>query len=227
MGGLRCPVMSNRIRLKVCCIASIDEARLAIAAGADALGLVARMPTGPGPIPDDLIRAIAAAVPPPISTFLLTSETESDAVVAHARSTCASAVQIVDDECGPEVYGAIRAALPALRIVQVIHVRNQHSIERALNASTHVDALLLDSGNPAARELGGTGRAHDWTLSRRIVELSQVPVFLAGGLNASNIGDAVRAVRPFGVDLCSGVRTGGVIDPTKLAAFVAALRAAE
>lgn len=219
--------MPGRIRLKVCCIGSIAEARLAIAAGADAVGLVARMPTGPGPIADDLIRSIAAAMPPPIATFLLTSETDPEAVVAHARSTGVSTVQLVDDECGPGVHAALRAALPALRIVQVIHVRDERSIERACDASTRVDALLLDSGNPAARELGGTGRAHDWSLSRRIVELSVVPVFLAGGLNASNIGEAVRAVRPFGVDLCSGVRSGGSLDPIKLAAFVVALRAAE
>jgi phosphoribosylanthranilate isomerase len=218
--------MPTRVRLKVCCIASVDEARLAIASGADALGLVARMPTGPGPIADDDIRAIATVVPPPIATFLLTSETDPAAIVAHARSTRVSTVQIVDDEVGPVVYGTLRDALPALRIVQVIHVRDDASIDRALAAARRVDALLLDSGNPVARELGGTGRAHDWSISRRIVERSPVPVFLAGGLNATNIADAVRAVRPFGVDLCSGVRTGGALDAVKLAAFTAALCAA-
>lgn len=215
--------MPGRVRLKVCCIASLAEARLAIAAGADALGLVARMPTGPGPIPDDLIHSIAAAVPPPIATFLLSSETEPNAVVRHALATGVSTIQLVDDACDSAVYDALRRACPALRIVQVIHVRGEHAIALANRASTHVDALLLDSGNPAARELGGTGRAHDWSLSRRIVERSPIPVFLAGGLNASNISQAVREVSPFGVDLSSGVRTGGVLDATKLAAFMDAL----
>lgn len=212
-----------RTRLKVCCIASADEARTAVAAGADALGLVARMPSGPGPIPDDLIRTIAASVPPPTATFLLTSEVDPDAIVAHARGAGVSTVQLVDDAVGPDAYRALRDQLPALKIVQVVHVRDGASVELALAAAGHVDALLLDSGNPAARELGGTGRVHDWSLSREIVRRSAVPVFLAGGLNASNVAAALAQVAPFGVDLCSGVRTNGRLDPAKLAAFVAAM----
>lgn len=219
--------MHARVRLKVCCIASISEARLAIEAGADALGLVAHMPSGPGPIADDAIRAIAASVPPPIATFLLTSKTDPDAVVAHARATGVGTVQIVDDRVSPEVHSAVRESLPELRIVQVIHVIDAASIDRALDAASRVHALLLDSGNPAARELGGTGRAHDWSLSRQIVDRSPIPVFLAGGLNADNIAAAIRAVRPFGVDLCTGVRTHGALDPHKLAALTLALRDAD
>ncbi|MDP1660434.1 MAG: phosphoribosylanthranilate isomerase [Phycisphaerales bacterium] len=216
-----------RTRLKVCCIASIDEARVAIAHGADALGLVARMPSGPGPIDDDTIASIAAAVPPPIATFLLTCETEPRAVVAHARSTGVNTVQLVDDSTGPDVYSALRDALPALRIVQVVHVVDRSSVDHALKLAPLVDALLLDSGNPAAavRELGGTGRVHDWGLSREIVLRAECPVFLAGGLNPSNIRGAVAAVSPFGVDLCGGVRTNGRLDGAKLSAFVAALHA--
>jgi len=218
--------MQPRIRTKTCCIASIDEARTAIAAGADAIGLVGRMPSGPGPIADDLIREIAGTVPPPIATFLLTSETAPDAVVAHVRATRVNTVQLVDDEVTPDVYAALRRALPALRIVQVIHVRGPASVERALAAAPHVDALLLDSGNPAAavRELGGTGRVHDWLVSRRIVERSGRPVFLAGGLTAENAARAIEAVRPFGVDVCSGIRTGGRLDAAKLEAFLTAVR---
>lgn len=216
-----------RTRLKVCCIASPEEARLAIAAGADALGLVAAMPTGPGPISDDLIREIASGVPASVATFLLTSRDDPRAVVEHIRLTGASCVQLVDDTVGDDVWSAIRDASPATRIVQVIHVRDERSVARALEAAEHVDTLLLDSGHPAKRELGGTGRVHDWTLSRRIVERSKVPVFLAGGLNASNVGDAIRSVRPFGIDLCSGVRTNGALDEGKVRALVQAMRAAD
>lgn len=215
-----------RTRLKVCCISSPDEAAVAVAAGADALGLVARMPSGPGPIPDGLIRDIAATVPPPVATFLLTSRDDPGAVVEHIRATGVNTVQLVDDAVGAGVWRAVRAALPSVRIVQVVHVLDESSIGLALDASAHVDTLLLDSGNPGAavRELGGTGRVHDWSISRRIVERATVPVFLAGGLNPSNVGGAIRAVRPFGIDLCSGVRTNGALDADKLRALVRAMR---
>ena len=90
----------------------------------------------------------------------------------------------------------------------------------------HVDALLLDSGNPslAVKELGGTGRTHDWKLSRRIRDSVSIPVFLAGGLTPSNVADAVAAVEPFGLDVCSGVRSDGNLDPVKLRAFVDAVK---
>ncbi len=217
--------MRHRVRLKVCCIASVDEARIAIAAGADALGLVARMPSGPGPIADELIRDIAASVPPPIATFLLTSETSPAAVVRHVQATGVNTVQLVDDTIARDVYQALRSQAPGVRIVQVIHVRDESSIDLALATAPHVDALLLDSGNPHARvrELGGTGRVHDWSLSQTIVARSPVPIFLAGGLNAANVAEAIRVVEPFGVDLCSGVRTGGALDPDKLRDFVASL----
>ncbi|MFO0833225.1 MAG: phosphoribosylanthranilate isomerase [Phycisphaerales bacterium] len=216
---------ATRTRLKVCCIASTREANMAIAAGADALGLVARMPSGPGPIDDDLIAAIADAVPAPVATFLLTSEVDPHAVVDHIRRTRVNTVQLVDDTVGTDVYAAVRRACPAVRIVQVVHVRSAESVTLALQAARHVDTLLLDSGNPAAqvRELGGTGRVHDWSLSRAIVENSPVPAFLAGGINPSNVAQAIRQVRPFGIDLCSGVRTAGNLDPAKLTALVQAM----
>lgn len=217
--------MPARLRLKVCCIKSVEEARLAIDFGADAVGLVGKMPSGPGPIDDDLIAQIAAAVPPPVASFLLTSETDPDAVVDHARRTGVNTVQIVDDEVTPEVHAAIRSELPTVRIVQVIHVVGAESLDLALRYAEHADALLLDSGAPKAalRELGGTGRVHDWAVSRAIVEQSPAPVFLAGGLKPENVAQAVEAVRPYGVDLCSGVRTDGDLDPAKLSRFVAAL----
>lgn len=219
----------RRTRLKVCCIASVEEARLAIAHGADALGLVGRMPSGPGPIPDERISEIASSVPPPVATFLLTSETEPDAIVNHVERTGANTVQLVDDEVPPDAYRALRERTPSVRIVQVIHVRGRDSVEKVVRASERVDVLLLDSGNPTAgvRELGGTGRVHDWALSSEIVERSRVPVFLAGGITGENVGDAIERVRPFGIDLCSGVRTDGSLDREKLARLVHAIRRAD
>jgi phosphoribosylanthranilate isomerase len=105
--------------------------------------------------------------------------------------------------------------------VQVVHVLDEESVEEALRVAPEVDALLLDSGNQrlAVKLLGGTGRTHDWTLSRRVVEQSPRPVFLAGGLTPENVREAVERVGPFGLDVCSGVRTAGRLDERKLAAF--------
>lgn len=210
-----------RTRLKVCCIASVDEARRAISYGADALGLVGPMPSGPGPIPLETIAQIAAATPPPVATFLLTSETQPAAIVAQWRQCHTTTVQLTD-RVEPEHYAALRTALPGVKLVQVIHVTGPESLAEAKEFADVADALLLDSGNPAlaVKELGGTGRVHDWEVSAAICASVACPVFLAGGLRPDNIGEAVRTVRPFGVDLCSGVRTAGQLDSEKLAAFV-------
>lgn len=216
---------SVRVRCKVCCIADPGEASLAIAHGADALGLVGKMPSGPGVIDDQQIAAIAATLPPAVASFLLTSETDADAIVDHVRRVNASTVQIVDT-VEPDVYAALRRALPAVKIVQVLHVEDEAVLAEAAAVAPHVDGILLDSGRPnaAVRELGGTGRVHDWELSAAVVEQTNRPVFLAGGLHADNVVEAVTQVRPYGVDICSGVRTDGRLDPQRLAAFMFALR---
>ena len=212
-------------RIKICCIASHDEAGAAIAAGADALGLVSAMPSGPGPIDETLIAAIAEKVPPPIATFLLTCEQTAEAIVAQHRRCRTNTIQIVDTLTTGS-YAALREALPGIALVQVIHVTGPASIDEAVAIAPQVSALLLDSGNPtlAVKELGGTGRVHDWSISRRIREAVDVPVFLAGGLRPGNVKEAVEAVQPFGLDICSGVRTDGRLDLAKLGAFVAAAR---
>jgi phosphoribosylanthranilate isomerase len=210
-------------RIKICCISSIVEAQMAISFGASALGLVGNMPSGPGVIDDDLIRSIAQSVPPPIATFLLTSEISVEAIIAHHQRTFTNTIQIVDALLD-ENYDALREALPHTKIVQVVHVINEHSIDEAVRLSASVDALLLDSGNPnlAVKELGGTGRVHNWKLSRKIVEQTKIPVFLAGGINAGNVKAALDEVQPFGFDLCSSVRTNGALDVGKLEEFMIA-----
>jgi len=204
-------------KIKICCISSIEEANLAIAQGAAALGLVAKMPSGPGIISDELIYTIAKAVPTSIDTFMLTSETSAEAIIEHHKKTNTSTIQIVD-ALSKGTYEQIKNALPCIKIVQVIHVLNETSIEEALRISELVDALLLDSGNPnlQTKELGGTGRVHNWNLSRKIVEQSKCPVYLAGGINPTNIKQAIEEVKPYGIDLCSGVRTNKLLDPIKL-----------
>lgn len=215
-----------RPRVKVCCISSVEEAGQAVAAGAHALGLVSAMPSGPGVIDEGLIARIAAAVPPPVAAFLLTSLQDGPALVAQQRRLGVGTLQLVD-AVEPGAYALLRRELPGVRLVQVIHVTGRESLDEAREAARHVDAILLDSGNPkaAVKELGGTGRRHDWGLSRLIREAVAVPVFLAGGLDAGNVAEAVREVGPFALDICSGVRSGGALDPAKLRAFFAALPA--
>ena len=212
-------------------MASAAEAAMAVRLGADAIGLVSAMPSGPGPIDDDLIAEIARTVPPPVATFLLTCRTAAGPIIEQARAAGCNALQLVD-HVPADQWPALRAALPSTRLVQVIHVTDDSALRDAIDAAGRADAVLLDSGNPAlaVKQLGGTGRRHDWAISRRIVEEVQerrgVPVFLAGGLNAANVAEAIHTVRPFGVDVCSGVRTEGGLDESKLRPFMHAVLAA-
>jgi phosphoribosylanthranilate isomerase len=203
-------------------MASVEDARLAVEFGASAVGLVSAMPSGPGPIAEELIAEIAARVPPPVATFLLTCRQDAPSIIAQQRRCRVNTIQLCD-RVGTEVYDELRAALHGVALVQVIHVAGEESLDEALTVAPHVDALLLDSGNQtlAVKELGGTGRVHDWRVSRRIVAESSVPVFLAGGLKPENVAEAFHAVRPFGLDVCSGVRTDGKLDAEKLRGFFA------
>jgi len=213
------------MKIKICCISSQEEADKAIAAGADILGLVARMPSGPGVIPDERIAAIAKAVPRTVRTFLLTAETEADAIVDHWKRCRTSAIQLVDLP-DPDAYDEIIRQLPRVELIQAVHVEDRNAVLLAEFLNDRVDALLLDSGSPARGQLGGTGRVHDWGLSRRIVDNASIPVFLAGGLRADNVGQAIEEVQPQGVDICSGVRENGQLSGDRLRAFIATVRQA-
>lgn len=213
--------------VKVCCIASIDEAHLAVQAGAAALGLVSAMPSGPGVIDDARIAEIAAAVAWPTDTFLLTSKQDADGIAAQHAAARTTTLQLVDHVPRAELQ-RLRSVCPGVKLVQVIHVIGEASVGEAAATAPFVDALLLDSGNPALalKELGGTGRTHDWRLSRRIRDaVWPLPLYLAGGLHAGNVADAIAQVRPYGLDLCSRVRTDGRLDAGKLRAFMQAVAA--
>lgn len=216
----------NNIRIKICCISSIEEAQLATRYGANAIGLVGPMPSGPGPIEISLINEIARNAAPTVSTFLLTCETSAQGIIDIYKKTHTHILQLVDAVENMEVYIKVREALPHVKLIQVIHVTSPESLDEALIIAPHVDGLLLDSGNPklTVKELGGTGRVHDWTLSKAIVEECGVPVFLAGGLNPDNVKEAIDKVNPFGVDVCSGLRRNGRLEEDLLYEFVSAVR---
>lgn len=211
--------------LKVCCIQSVEEARLAAEAGAAAIGLVSRMPSGPGVIDEATIAEVVRRAPPGVARVLLTCETDAEAIVGQQRRTGADTLQLVD-AVPVEHLRALRAELPGVRLLQVIHVRDQGALDEAAAAEPHVDGLLLDSGDPtqATKVLGGTGRVHDWAVSRELCARARVPVLLAGGLRPDNAAEAVARVTPAGLDVCSGLRTDGRLDAEKLRRFVAAVR---
>ncbi len=212
-------------RIKICCIASPAEAALALAAGADVLGLVAAMPSGPGPISDAAIAEIAVGLPPHVLSLLLTAETTADAIADHVHRTGVGGVQIVS-HIEPAEQAKLAGLLPDHERWQVVHVEDAGALAMIPAHAAHVTGFLLDSGRPASNELGGTGRVHDWAISAAFVAASPVPVFLAGGLGPGNAADAVAKVRPAGLDVCSGLRRDGRLDEALARAFVAAARQA-
>jgi phosphoribosylanthranilate isomerase len=220
------PAMAARTRVKICCIASPGEAKLAAGAGADLLGLVGPMTTGPGPIEERVAREIAARAEPWAAPVLLTDCVLADDIIEHAARVGVRAVQIVN-HVTPETHARMARSAPGLARIQVIHVEDDRALEMIGVYGPTVTAFLLDSGRPSARELGGTGRVHDWEVSAEFVARSARPVFLAGGLTPENVGEAIRRVRPSGVDLCNGVRVNGALDPGLLRAFMEAVQAAD
>lgn len=215
-------------RIKICCIRNVDEAKLAVQSGASALGLVSKMPSGPGPIPDDKIAEIAITIPSNIDSVLLTSRQDVSSIVAQLRRCQVSTVQLCDD-LAQGSFDQLRTEVPGIHIIQVIHVTGEVAIHEARRVERSVDAILLDSGNPAEplKRLGGTGRVHDWSISRKIRDLVAVPVHLAGGLRPDNVTRAIGQVLPYAVDVCSGVRTDDILDERKLHAFVEATAMAD
>jgi phosphoribosylanthranilate isomerase len=207
----------------VCCIESVEEARLAVAEGVDAIGLVSAMPNAAGVISESTIAEIAAAVPPRVSTFLLTGSTEPDALVAQYERCGTTTIQL----CERLTTGALerlRERIPEAALVQVIHVSGAEALDQALAVAPYVDALLLDTGAPRhGVDEPGYAVAHDWAISAEICRSVPAPIFLAGGLHAANVRAAIDLVGPWGVSVCSGVRADGRLDLNRLRSFLAAL----
>lgn len=210
-----------KIQVKVCCIASAVEARLAVGLGADAVGLVGHMPSGPGVIGVAVAAQIANEMPGGTDTFLLTSAMCASEIVQDLTVCPASAVQIVR-HIDPGEYPELIEAAPQVRRIQVVHIEDEGALELLARYQPFVDAFLLDSGKTfgADQQFGGTGATHNWAISRRFVENTDIPVYLAGGLKSTNVFEAITQVRPYGVDLCTGVRTDDQLDPAKLEAFM-------
>ena len=204
---------TNKTKIKICCISSLEEANLAIKYGASAIGLVSEMPSGPGVISEELIFKIAGQIPSHIYSFLLTSKVTAEEIIQQHKRCKTTTLQIVDAVV-IDVYEKLRSSLHGIKIVQVIHVQDESSLDEALKVEKYVDAILLDSGNQKLKikELGGTGRTHDWRVSRKIRENIKVPMYLAGGINPDNAKRAIEEVIPYSLDICSGVRIDGKLN---------------
>jgi phosphoribosylanthranilate isomerase len=213
----------TRPRIKICCISSAEELRIAVAAGADLLGFVAPPLGGLGVIPERRIAELVAAVPPGCVAVLLTGLTEPEAIAAQVETCRPDALQLVRATTAA-TRASLRARFPGLRVLQVVHVQGPAAVEEARQAQESSHGLVLDSAvlDGPDEQLGATGRTHDWAVSAEVVRAVSVPVYLAGGLSATNAARALQVVGPFGLDLCSSVRTDGRLDPVKARAFVAA-----
>lgn len=215
------------VRVQIAGISTLADARAVERAGADAIGFTIGLPDGPhNGLDAHRARAMIRALPPLITPVLITYETTAATVVPLCRYLGVSTVQL-HARPDPQEVAAIRAALPGVKVILAVHVTGEEAIAAALALAPHADALILDSYDPVTGRRGATGRTHDWSISRRIVERVPVPVILAGGLTPTNVADAIRLVRPWAVDTHTGVeRPDGSTDHERVRAFVRAARRA-
>lgn len=219
--------LPGAVRVQIAGISTLADALAVERAGAEAIGFTLGLPTGPHNGLDERgARAIIASLPPLVVPVLITYLDTAAAVVPLCRYLGVSTVQL-HAGAPPSEIAAMRAALPGLKVILAVNVTGATSLDDAMRVWDDADALILDSYDPVTGRHGATGRTHDWGISRRIVEASPVPVILAGGLAPENVGEAIRAVRPWAVDVHTGVeRPDGSTDPARVRAFVAAVRAA-
>lgn len=210
-------------RIKVCCIGSEEEAKLAIEMGVSAIGLVGPNSRGDGVIPDRLARKIASVTPPGVASFLLSAETEVAMAMVHHRKILPAVLQL-QNHLTEGTYGDLRTYIPGIRIAQVVKVKGAAAIKEAETVHKKVDALLLDCEGSDLEEEGAPNLQEKWAICRKINDLSRVPVYLSGDLSPENVQEAIQTVQPFAVDVNRGVRTEGKLDAEKLAAFIKAVR---
>jgi phosphoribosylanthranilate isomerase len=213
------------VRVQIAGISTLPDALAVERAGADAIGFTLGLPTGPHNGLDEAgARAIIRALPPLIVPVLITYRVTAAEVAPLCRYLGVATVQL-HAPAAPAEIAAMRAAVPGLKVILAVHVTGDDAIVVAQAAAHHADALILDTYDPATGRHGATGITHDWTISRRIVEAVTVPVILAGGLTPENVARAIRRVRPWAVDVHTGVeRADGSTDHARVRAFVAAAR---
>ncbi|HVN83617.1 MAG TPA: phosphoribosylanthranilate isomerase [Candidatus Binatia bacterium] len=210
------------VRVQIAGVSGLDEALAAERAGADALGFTLRLPTG---VHDGLTeakaRGIIAQLPPFITSVAITYVSTAREAVELCRYLGVGALQL-HGEFPTQELPIVRVGLPHIKLIRAVHVTGPEAIAKARALERHVDAIILDTYDPATGRGGATGKTHDWAVSRQIVGAVRVPVILAGGLTPANVVDAIRAVAPWGVDVHTGIEdSDGTRNLNKLREFIA------
>jgi phosphoribosylanthranilate isomerase len=209
------------VRVQIAGVSTLEEALALERLGADALGFTVRLPTG---VHDELTeakaRSIIAALPPFVTGVAITYIDSAREAADLCRALGVAAIQL-HGECPPREMELLRAAASHLRIIRAVHVTGPEAVAQARALERRVDAIILDTYDPASGRGGATGKTHDWAISRQIVDSVRVPIILAGGLTADNVADAIRAVRPWAVDVHTGVEdAAGTRNLAKMQAFI-------
>ena len=170
--------------------------------GVDHIGVLVGDGAFPRERAADRANAIFAALPPGARRVALSLSANPAEIARIVKETWPDIIQI---GAAVELFSLrdtqmLKAAFPNLQVMRSIPIVDEASIERAKDYQRVADCLLLDRHEPGDRQIGGLGRTHDWSISRRIVDEVGVPVILAGGLDADNVVAAIAAVRPAGVD---------------------------
>ena len=210
----------RRVRVKICGITSKEDLEAAVDAGADALGFVVDVPESPRNMSMARAHTLVEATPPFVQSVVVSVFQTPDRLGTLCSRLAPDAVQLVgalpqDDSIDEHVRGT--------RVIRVIPVDNRGQDLTVLSAASRFDAVLTDSHVPGAH--GGTGRSHNWATSRAIRDrIAPTPLILAGGLTSDNVRAAIETVRPYAVDVSSGVeRRPGVKDPAKMRCFIEAV----
>ncbi len=211
------------VRVKICGVTSTAEAQIAERHGAHAIGvLVGRVHVAPDFVEPAVANRIARSLPPFIAAVLVTHLDQPEAIMRLADTVSFPVLQLHSD-LSASIFRELRARLSPRKIIGKVSVEGEAAVERAREIEPFVDAIVLDTRDLATDRVGGTGMVHDWSISARIASTSNVPIILAGGLTPENVAQAIRTVKPWGVDVNSGVEThDGRKDEGRIRRFIAA-----
>ena len=206
------------VRVKICGITREEDLAVAVAAGADAVGFLVGVPSSPRNLTLERAEMLLKQVPIFVDSVVVTAPQNINGLVEICEGLKPTAIQIHGKK--NFVASEIRERIKDTRLIKTIYVKASNLNGTFIEDLKTFDAVLLDSFTKG--QYGGTGRVHDWNLSRQIKEaVAPLPVILAGGLKPENVKEAILTVQPYAVDVASGVELRPAIkDHEKIRAFV-------